>query len=51
MSLCSRYVGDEYGLMSVLKYDPDSGQLLQLPYQLSSDFLGGEYYEVPQILP
>ncbi|KAH6837571.1 hypothetical protein C2S53_009878 [Perilla frutescens var. hirtella] len=33
------YVGDEYGLMSVLKYDPDRGQILRLPYQLSSDFL------------
>ncbi|KAI3474747.1 hypothetical protein Pfo_029932 [Paulownia fortunei] len=33
------YVGDEYGLMSVLKYDPDTGQLLQLHYQLSSDSL------------
>ncbi|PIN19877.1 Tomosyn [Handroanthus impetiginosus] len=33
------YLGDEYGLMSVLKYDPDSGQLLRLHYQLSSGFL------------
>ncbi|XP_042050091.1 uncharacterized protein LOC121795616 isoform X1 [Salvia splendens] len=33
------YVGDEYGLMSVLKYDADNGQLMRLPYQLSSDFL------------
>ncbi|XP_047967697.1 uncharacterized protein LOC125211805 isoform X1 [Salvia hispanica] len=33
------YVGDEYGLMSVLKYDAESGQLMRLPYQLSSDFL------------
>lgn len=31
--------------MSVLKYDPDSGQLTRLPYQLSSDFLAGEYVE------
>ncbi|KAG6427660.1 hypothetical protein SASPL_111906 [Salvia splendens] len=35
----SMYVGEEYGLMSVLKYDADSGQLMRLPYQLSSDFL------------
>ncbi|KAL3826120.1 hypothetical protein ACJIZ3_022149 [Penstemon smallii] len=33
------YIGDEYGLMSVLKYDPDDGQILQLPYHLSSDSL------------
>ncbi|KAK4396111.1 Syntaxin-binding protein 5 [Sesamum angolense] len=33
------YVGDEYGLMSVLKYDSDSGELLKLHYQLSSDSL------------
>ncbi|KAG8377035.1 hypothetical protein BUALT_Bualt09G0126200 [Buddleja alternifolia] len=33
------YVGDEYGMMSVLKYDADHRQLLQLPYQLSSDSL------------
>lgn len=31
--------------MSVLKYDPDSGQLTRLPYQLTSDFLAGEYVE------
>ncbi|KAL0291659.1 UNVERIFIED_CONTAM: Syntaxin-binding protein 5-like [Sesamum calycinum] len=35
------YVGDEYGLMSVLKYDSDSGELLKLHYQLSSDSLAG----------
>ncbi|XP_011095024.1 uncharacterized protein LOC105174577 isoform X2 [Sesamum indicum] len=33
------YVGDEYGLMSVLKYDSDGGELLKLHYQLSSDSL------------
>ncbi|KAL0451011.1 UNVERIFIED_CONTAM: Syntaxin-binding protein 5-like [Sesamum latifolium] len=33
------YVGDEYGLVSVLKYDTDSGELLKLHYQLSSDSL------------
>ncbi|KAK6118274.1 hypothetical protein DH2020_048060 [Rehmannia glutinosa] len=37
------YVGDEYGLMSVLKYDPDSGKLLQSHYQLSPDSLAGEH--------
>ncbi|KAL8039131.1 hypothetical protein ABFS82_10G015000 [Erythranthe guttata] len=33
------YIGDEYGLMSVLKYDPNSEQLLQFHYHLSSDSL------------
>ncbi|KAK4418926.1 Syntaxin-binding protein 5-like [Sesamum alatum] len=33
------YVGDEYGFTSVLKYDSDSGELLKLHYQLSSDSL------------
>ncbi|KAL6520905.1 hypothetical protein OROGR_017474 [Orobanche gracilis] len=35
------YVGDEYGLLSVLKYDLDSGQLLQTDYQLTPDSLAG----------
>ncbi|KAL6534388.1 hypothetical protein OROHE_013313 [Orobanche hederae] len=35
------YAGDEYGLMSVLKYDLDSGQLLQTDYQLTPDSLAG----------
>ncbi|XP_051131548.1 uncharacterized protein LOC127251742 [Andrographis paniculata] len=33
------YVGDEYGMMSVLKYDPECEELLRLQYQLSSDSL------------
>ncbi|CAA0809481.1 transducin family protein / WD-40 repeat family protein [Striga hermonthica] len=33
------YVGDEYGLISVLKYDLDSGQLLQSGYRLTPDSL------------
>ncbi|KAL8517245.1 hypothetical protein ACS0TY_015467 [Phlomoides rotata] len=33
------FLGDEYGLVSVLKYDPDSEQLLQLHYELSSESL------------
>ncbi|KAL8503177.1 hypothetical protein ACS0TY_022067 [Phlomoides rotata] len=33
------FVGDEYGLVSVLKYDPDGEQLLQLHYELSSESL------------
>ncbi|KAL8547985.1 hypothetical protein ACS0TY_007322 [Phlomoides rotata] len=33
------FVGDKYGLVSVLKYDPDGEQLLQLHYELSSESL------------
>ncbi|KAK2656543.1 hypothetical protein Ddye_009595 [Dipteronia dyeriana] len=33
------YVGDEYGLTSVLKYDSDEGKLFQLPYRLSAKSL------------
>ncbi|WOL16289.1 hypothetical protein Cni_G25076 [Canna indica] len=33
------YVGDENGLLSVLKYDEDDGKLLKLPYQLTADAL------------
>lgn len=31
------YIGDEYGLMSVLKYDTENGELLELPYHISSN--------------
>ncbi|XP_050381302.1 uncharacterized protein LOC126798390 isoform X2 [Argentina anserina] len=33
------YVGDEYALLSVVKYDAEEGKLLQLPYQISADSL------------
>ncbi|XP_044473048.1 uncharacterized protein LOC123201555 isoform X2 [Mangifera indica] len=33
------YIGDEYGLVSVLKYDADGGRLIQLPYEISSNSL------------
>ncbi|XP_042514167.1 uncharacterized protein LOC122088875 isoform X2 [Macadamia integrifolia] len=31
------YVGDEHGLMSVLKYDAEEGKLLQLPYHIPAN--------------
>ncbi|KAJ4704420.1 transducin family protein / WD-40 repeat family protein [Melia azedarach] len=40
------YVGDEYGLMSVMKYDADEGKLLQLPYNISANSLS-EVAEFP----
>ncbi|XP_062002443.1 uncharacterized protein LOC133720246 [Rosa rugosa] len=33
------YVGDEYALLAVVKYDADEGILLQLPYHISADSL------------
>lgn len=36
-----RYVGDDSGLISVLKYNPEEGKLLSLPYQITSDALNG----------
>ncbi|KAG2310138.1 hypothetical protein Bca52824_021695 [Brassica carinata] len=33
------YVGDEYGMVSVLKYNADEGKLLQLPYYVPTDAL------------
>ncbi|KAI7980311.1 Syntaxin-binding protein 5 [Camellia lanceoleosa] len=33
------YIGDEYGTMSVLKYETGGAELLQLPYHISADYL------------
>ncbi|KAL1197022.1 hypothetical protein V5N11_024817 [Cardamine amara subsp. amara] len=33
------YVGDEYGMVSVLKYNADEGKLMQLPYYVPTDAL------------
>ncbi|OMO85028.1 hypothetical protein CCACVL1_10464 [Corchorus capsularis] len=33
------YIGDEYGSMSVVKYDADDGKLSRLPYNISSNSL------------
>ncbi|XWS55523.1 hypothetical protein CRYUN_Cryun09bG0007400 [Craigia yunnanensis] len=33
------YIGDEYGLMSVIKYDAEDGKLSQLPYNISANSL------------
>uniref|UniRef100_A0A1J3H989 Syntaxin-binding protein 5-like n=1 Tax=Noccaea caerulescens TaxID=107243 RepID=A0A1J3H989_NOCCA len=33
------YVGDEYGMVSVLKYSVDEGKLVQLPYYVPTDAL------------
>lgn len=36
-----RYVGDEYGLMSVIKFDAEDEKLLQLPYHISANSIRG----------
>ncbi|KAL0736522.1 hypothetical protein Bca4012_012732 [Brassica carinata] len=33
------YVGDEYGMVSVVKYNADEGKLVQLPYYVPTDAL------------
>ncbi|KAK9159097.1 hypothetical protein Scep_005671 [Stephania cephalantha] len=35
----NRYVGDENGLTSVLKYDAEEKQLLHLPYNIPADYI------------
>lgn len=39
--LVHRYVGDEYGMVSVINYSADEGKLLQLPYYVPTDALAG----------
>lgn len=36
-----RYLGDEYGSVSVLKYDAEEGNLLQLPYYVPTNIIAG----------
>lgn len=33
------YVGDEYGFLSVLKYDAEEGKVLQLPYYITASLI------------
>ena len=39
-----RYVGDEYGMMSVMKYNVEDGKLVQLPYQISANSISGDFF-------
>lgn len=36
-----RYVGDEYGFLSVLKFDAQEGNLQQLPYYIAANVVAG----------
>jgi hypothetical protein len=38
-----RYVGDEDGLMSVLKFEAEDGKLFQLPYHISAKSISGKF--------
>ncbi|KAF4379109.1 hypothetical protein F8388_022196 [Cannabis sativa] len=38
------YVGDEYGLMSVVKYNVEEESLLQFPYHVSASTISGKFY-------
>lgn len=38
----NRYLGDEYGVISVAKYS-ENGELLHLPYNISPSSLAGDY--------
>ncbi|KAK6943476.1 hypothetical protein RJ641_024578, partial [Dillenia turbinata] len=40
---CCLFIGDEYGLMSVLKYESEGGSLLHMPYHISVDSMSGNY--------
>ncbi|WCJ19854.1 transducin family protein / WD-40 repeat family protein [Euphorbia peplus] len=46
--LTINYIGDEHGLMSVLKHDAEEYKLIQLPYQLSPNRLN-EAAEIPSL--
>lgn len=42
MTIASRYVGDEYGYFSVLKYDFEEGNIQHMPYQIPADIIAGK---------
>ncbi|KAH7854128.1 hypothetical protein Vadar_010404 [Vaccinium darrowii] len=33
------YIGDEFGFLSILKYDADKGELLQMPYHIPANLI------------
>uniref|UniRef100_A0A2N9H7E9 V-SNARE coiled-coil homology domain-containing protein n=1 Tax=Fagus sylvatica TaxID=28930 RepID=A0A2N9H7E9_FAGSY len=36
------YIGDEHGLMSVMKFEAEDGKLFQLPYHISANSISGQ---------
>lgn len=43
LAFICRYIGNEYGLMSVVKYESDEGKLMLLPYNISAKALEGTF--------
>lgn len=41
-----RYVGDEYGMMSVMKYNVEDGKLLQFPFRISGNSISGDFFSL-----
>lgn len=39
--MASRYLGDEYGYLSVLKFNFEEGNIQQMPYQIPADLIAG----------
>lgn len=39
-----RYIGCEYGMVSVLKYDPEGRRIMQLPYCVPTNIIAGNCY-------
>jgi syntaxin-binding protein 5 len=42
-TMLHRYIGDEHGSMSVLKYDSEDAKLLWLPYHITANSLKGNF--------
>lgn len=42
--LAYRYIGDEHGLMSVVKYDTEERTLLRLPYHTTANAVTGSSF-------
>lgn len=42
-AMVHRYIGDEHGSMSVLKYDSEDAKLLWLPYHITANSLKGNF--------
>ncbi|XP_038695433.1 uncharacterized protein LOC119992709 isoform X1 [Tripterygium wilfordii] len=46
------YIGDEYGFLSVLKYDAEEGKVLQLPFHMSPNALSkAAEFTLPDAMP
>lgn len=39
--ITARYIGSEYAIVSVLKYDVEDGKIKLLPYYITPNFIAG----------